>query len=55
MNHDTATNALPALTADFLRSTNCLVDNVFADTYGSVLAWLDYSSGVVLRNAPVCR
>ncbi len=30
MNHDTKQSALPALTADFLRSSGCLVDNLFA-------------------------
>jgi hypothetical protein len=30
MNHDTSECVLPALTADFLRSSSCLLDNVFA-------------------------
>ena len=36
MNHDTTPCALPALTSDFLRSSDCLVDNVFADLWKKV-------------------
>lgn len=36
MNHDTTPCALPALTSDFLRSSDCLVDNVFADVWKRV-------------------
>ena len=36
MNHDTKQSALPALTADFLRSSGCLVDNLFADLWKEV-------------------
>lgn len=36
MNHDTTPCALPALTADFLRSASCLVDNLFADLWKQV-------------------
>ena len=33
MNHDTKQSALPPLTADFLRSSSCLIDNLFADLW----------------------
>ena len=36
MNHDTKQSALPALTADFLRSSGCLVDNLLADLWKEV-------------------
>ena len=36
MNHNTTPCALPALTSDFLRSSDCLVDNVFADVWKKV-------------------
>lgn len=36
MNHDTLQCALPELTADFLRSDSCLVDNLFADLWKQV-------------------
>jgi SRSO17 transposase len=36
MNHDTKQSALPALTADFLRSSGCLVDNLFAGLWKEV-------------------
>ena len=36
MNHDTTACALPALTSDFLRSSDSLVDNIFADLWKQV-------------------
>ena len=36
MNHGTTPCALPALTSDFLRRSDCLVDNVFADLWKKV-------------------
>lgn len=36
MHHDTTPCALPALPSDFLRSNNCLVDNLFADLWKEV-------------------
>ena len=36
MHHDTTPFALPELTADFLRSKDCLVDNLFADLWKQV-------------------
>ena len=33
MNHDRKQSALPPLTADFLRSSSCLIDNLFADLW----------------------
>ena len=36
MSHDTKQSALPALTADFLRSSGCLVDNLVADLWKEV-------------------
>ena len=36
MNHDTTTNALPALTSDFLHSSASLIDNIFADLWQQV-------------------
>ncbi len=36
MNHDTKQSALPALTADLLRGSGCLVDNLFANLWKEV-------------------
>jgi SRSO17 transposase len=36
MNHDTNACALPALTSDFLRSSDSLIDNIFADLWKQV-------------------
>ena len=36
MNHDTNTGALPELTSDFLRSSDNLIDNVFADLWKQI-------------------
>ena len=36
MNHDTKACALPALTADFLRGSEHLIDNLFADLWKTV-------------------
>ena len=36
MNHDTTACTLPALTSDFLRSSDSLVDNIFADLWKQV-------------------
>ena len=36
MHNDTSSNALPELTADFLRSPHCLVDNLFAQLWKQV-------------------
>jgi len=36
MNHDTNTGALPELTADFLRSSHSLIDNIFADLWKQI-------------------
>lgn len=36
MNHDTTACAFPALTSDFLRSSDSLIDNIFADLWQQV-------------------
>jgi SRSO17 transposase len=36
VNHDTTAYAFPALTSDFLRSSNSLIDNIFADLWKEV-------------------
>ena len=33
MNHDTTAFAFSALTSDFLRNSDCLIDNLFADLW----------------------
>jgi hypothetical protein len=33
MNHDTSACTFPALTSDFLRSSDSLIDNIFADLW----------------------
>lgn len=36
MNHDTTASAFPALTSDFLRNSDSLIDNIFADLWKQV-------------------
>ena len=54
MNRDINTGALPELTSDFLRSSDNLIDNVFAD-YGNRSECIPYWIKVGFRNVRVLQ